>query len=502
MTTIGNQLYEQQQPQQQDGLQLSTALTYPSYEPAVRSSFSTLYHAQVQYNAEDEYESSTAMSTVLVTNPDTQVPQGIYVQHYLRDVLPRQYMLADSSISTTMYELLRRSPSAKLAVCILSALHMQHLQHGTNQGIVPRLFKRLNDSLPGPQDGPNEDHAMACLHIVSTYLFSGGRGDWNKYLRIALAYVKNMFENNTLEYVDPQDVLKKCSETTRFIIKTTIWFDVLASVTTQGVPCFMSTYRNLFEDAARIDDCPNPELSMLPVMGCENKIVLAIAEISELADWKALKQRRGELSMIELVKRGRAILKERLNDELPAPLPQEYQYMETFGNGMGGGFAYPNGVYPQVQPHQAQQRTVGTTESEAEVNQRRKLTNDIFRASAKIYLHTVISGDYPACPEIVSAVRETIDCLQRVPRDRFSVHRGVVRSVVFGICLSGCLTDNPNHKTFLMELLDSQSGESVGNIAEVKKLMQAVWDRRQNKQDPVNWREVMKEGQKGLLLLV
>ena len=156
-------------------------------------------------------------------------------------------------------------------------------------------------------------------------------------------------------------------------------------------------------------------------------------------------------------------------------------------------------MYPQLQ---TQQYTVGTTESEAEVTQRRKLTNDIFRASAKIYLHTVISGDFPSCPEIVDSVRETIGCLQRVPRDRSSVRRGVVRSVVFGICLSGCLTDNPAHKAFLMELLESQSGESVGNIAEVKKLMQDVWERRVNSQDPVNWREVMKEGQKDLLLLV
>lgn len=515
MAPVSQPLYQQDHSlqQQEQSLTLSTgALIYP-YEPAMRSSFGSSYHASVQYN-EDEYDPSATLSAaVIVTNPDTSIPHAVYVQHYIKDVLPRQYMLADTSISATMYELLRRSPSATLAACVLSALHMQHSQQQrVTQAVLPWLFQKLNARLPGPQDGgpPSEDHAMACLHMVSSYLFEGGRGDWNKYLSIALTYVRNMFANPSLQYIDPRDVLKRCSETTRFIIKTTIWFDVLASVTTQGVPCFMQTYRDLFDDArAHIDDDPNPELSMLPVMGCENKVVLAIAEISELADWKAMKERRGELSLVELVKRGKQILKKRLMDEspssAPASLPTEYQHMETFGIGMRGlglgGLPYANGIYPPRR-QQPQQHTVGTAESEAEVNQRRKLTNDIFRASAKIYLHTVISGDFPACPDIVESVRETIDCLRRVPRDRFSVHRGVVRSVVFGICLSGCLTDNPNHKTFLTELLESQSGESVGNIAEVKKLMQEVWERRQNRQGPVNWREVMKEGSKGLLLLV
>ena len=146
---------------------------------------------------------------------------------------------------------------------------------------------------------------MACLHIVSTYLFSGGRGDWNRYLSIALAYVRNMFENPTLQFADPRDVLKRSSETTRFIIKTTMWFDVLASVTTQQVPRFLEYYRLLF-NGAYIDDPMggSPEISMLPVMGCENNIVLAIAEISNLACWKESQLKRHCLSIPKLVERG------------------------------------------------------------------------------------------------------------------------------------------------------------------------------------------------------
>ena len=56
--------------------------------------------------------------------------------------------------------------------------------------------------------------------------------------------------------------------------------------------------------------------------------------------------------------------------------------------------------------------------AEAEVIQRRRLTNNIFRASAKIYLHTVLSGDFPACPEIKAAVGETVEALRDVPEER------------------------------------------------------------------------------------
>ena len=135
---------------------------------------------------------------------------------------------------------------------------------------------------------------------------------------------------------------------------------------------------------------------------------------------------------------------------------------------------------------------------------RLRLTNNIFRASAKVYLHTVLSGDFPACPEIQSAVTETIRALHDVP-DQPSVHRSVVRSVVFGICIAGCLTDDQRQRTFLLRMLERQQQESVGNVKEVGQLMRQVWVRRDherahNKFTPVDWRDVMREGD--LLLLV
>ncbi|KAI0768033.1 fungal-specific transcription factor domain-containing protein, partial [Trametes elegans] len=435
--------------------------------------------------------------------------QNRLIHHYLANVLPIQYLMADSSIRDFMLQLIQTSSEARDAACVLSALHLQCMSYPNNSVDAVGIFNRVKtilfgrrrtysegDAMSGLHIAYSEGDAMAGLHIVSSFLFSGGRGNWEAWLDVACQFVRSLFEDP--RFYGPEDAMKNCSESTRFIIKTTMWFDVLASVTTQKVPRFMKTYRELFGgQGAYIGDPATsaPEISMLPVMGCENKIVLAIAETSNLAHWKESQLRRGTLSIPELVHRGAEIEEQYLAPSSPQPLAVPLQ----------------PGIYgPQaLQHHHAQgpapRGPSGFTENE--IAQRRRLTNAIFRASAKVYLHAVLSGDYPACPEIMNAVTETIDALRRVPADAPSLHRGVVRSVVFGICVSGCLTDDPRQRSFLLQMLELQTRESVGNVGEVKRLMQEVWDRRDSEREPgyykpVDWRAVMRESNPDLLLLV
>jgi len=262
-----------------------------------------------------------------------------------------------------------------------------------------------------------------------------------------------------------------------------VWFDVLASITQMRVPRFLEIYRSIFgpKREAYIEAAPSPALSMIPIMGCENHIVLAIAEISELSHWKEMQTRTGCLSMPKLVQRGMEI---------------EQKYLQRTSSGM-----FPQDSY--LTP------PAGTTYAGAEAREvyhKRKLTNDIFRASARVYLHTVLSGDYPSSPEISAAVTETIECLKRVPQaNNASLSRSVVRSVVFGICICGCLTDQPSQQAFLREMLEQQEVEVVGNVMAVRRLMEDVWRRRATAEGKktwtVNWREVMFEGGRELLLV-
>lgn len=468
---------------------------------------------------------------VAVNSYDVSIPfeEQDLVRHYMSTVLPIQYLLSDqSSIRNFIYDLIRSSPLAREAACTLAAIHRNRIGYSshTSSSIIPaqRMFQRLIWNLvQKEQTAPaqvDEGDAMAGLHAISTILFSGGRGSWNTFLTVASRFVYNVLTNNN--FVGPEEVLTHCNESTRFIIKTTMWFDVLSSVTTQSVPRFLKTYRELFDSSnrAHIEDPYSqfrplgairspPATSMLPVMGCENNIVLAIAEISNLACWKESQANRNSLSVPKLVELGRDIESKYLGAGSAASsptiprhvqgLPPQYGALGlehgTYGahgaaNGMGG----MNGMGGAA-------RGLNSNEL-AEVELRRSLTNDIFRASAKLYLHTVLSGDFPLCPEIKESVTDVVECLKRIPHDRVLVSRSVLRSVVFGICIAGCLTEDPQQRTFLVQLLESQERESVGNLGEVKKLMQRVWNRRQHTQGPVNWRQVMSESQNELLLLV
>jgi len=318
------------------------------------------------------------------------------------------------------------------------------------------------------QYGPPEDHdaykriqraikpltegdALASLCMVSYFLFSGGQGQWQAFLDSACRFSLDLL--NGMHH-SPAVALMSCSDTLRFIIKTSMWFDVLASATLIRRPMFLGVLRSLYSPTnASIDGAPSAtfqQLSMMDVMGCENRIVLALAEIADLACWKLERSNYGSLSVPELVRRGKNI---------------ELMLADNHGNALWG---------------------------ESTINAGRYLTSEVFRTSALVYLHSVISGDHPQCPEIVSGIEKTVECLKHAPDIRTA--RSVVRSVVFSICICGCLTDNPAHRKYFLERLQEQQTETVGNCARVGDLMKEVWTHCERNQ-PVDWRVVMRKSQ-------
>jgi len=233
-----------------------------------------------------------------------------------------------------------------------------------------------------------------------------------------------------------------------------LWFDVLASATLVREPRFLQVIRELFGTQTAFFDnepvIPMTEYSMMSVMGCDNHIVLALAEIASLAHWKDTHASHGNLSVKELVRRGHKI-----EELLKKPSSCEYSNE------------------PEQRAHQ------------------RRLTSEVFRASAHVYLHSVISGDYPRCPEIIEAVDNTVERLMEA-EDGPTGH-AVVRSVVFSICICGCLTENPRHQAYFLKRLEEQQGVSFGNSHQVRCLIEEVWKRRTR--GAVDWREVMREAE-------
>ena len=59
------------------------------------------------------------------------------------------------------------------------------------------------------------------------------------------------------------------------------------------------------------------------------------------------------------------------------------------------------------------------------------MTADVFRAAARLFVHTVLNEDNLACNEIVGGVNQTVLALQHVPKSPSSLLNSVVRSVIF-----------------------------------------------------------------------
>ena len=197
--------------------------------PTVQSSFSPTYTQDYVVDETPYADESDQRTSIMTMLPDRQLE---LVRHYMVNVLKIQYMQADHSIGPFIYELIERSTSARDAVCLLSSLHRHCVRDNyavpvaggstaliTSANDTDTFYYRLKSSLLRKGGSYDEGEAMAGLHVVSSFLFSGGRGDWDAYLGVAVKYVQSVFEDQ--RYFGPADALRNCAETTRFIIKTT-----------------------------------------------------------------------------------------------------------------------------------------------------------------------------------------------------------------------------------------------------------------------------------------
>ena len=197
--------------------------------PTVQSSFSSTYTQEYVVDETPYPDENDQRPSIMTIVPDRQVE---LVRHYMVNVLKIQYLQADHSIGPFIYQLIERSPSARDAVCLLSSLHRHCVRDnyavpvsGGSTALISSandtdtFYYRLKSSLLHKGGSYDEGEAMAGLHVVSSFLFSGGRGDWDAYLNVAIRYVQSVFEDQ--RYFGPADALKNCAETTRFIIKTT-----------------------------------------------------------------------------------------------------------------------------------------------------------------------------------------------------------------------------------------------------------------------------------------
>lgn len=223
-----------------------------------------------------------------------------------------------------------------------------------------------------------------------------------------------------------------------------------------------------------------PSLDMASLTGCSDDTLLAVAEISALAQWKATQLRNNALSYVELVGRGLKI-QESITKAKSRDGDKDVGTVEGLREG----------------------------ESPSEVH--RSAAIGIFRESALLYLHTILSnstpgtsfpssanrksltGD-PGVSEISSAVDEIVRRLNKVQPSNLD------RALVFPICLAGCMTNDSTKRDYLKSRLQGLN-ESYGNLLQTRLLMEALWQKRDVSGEAVDVREIIREQRLMVLLL-
>jgi hypothetical protein len=135
------------------------------------------------------------------------------------------------------------------------------------------------------------------------------------------------------------------------------------------------------------------DLRMESLSGCPDDVMLAIAEVSALAHWKDAEVRNKSLSVRELVRRG---------DEIERKLRQHSVDHASYTE------VDQVPLHPSLTPTHVSDagHAVPTFPDE----KLRRLAASIFREAALLYLHTVLSDNYPgACELTLCCLKADVD---------------------------------------------------------------------------------------------
>ncbi|PCH39388.1 hypothetical protein WOLCODRAFT_29530 [Wolfiporia cocos MD-104 SS10] len=427
--------------------------------------------------------------------PSPAVTHEELMMYYFECVRKGQYVFAGNSLTNLLYNIVAAEPTGAVANTV-GALASHHLTRAriVAQGLDPATAQEMpltkqyyesawfqlvqNKQMHGQY---TETDAVAAVQLVSFSLFSGAWRDWGAELEVACDWLA---QTRIHEEQNPKMTLLSMTPVARFAAKATMWIDVLSSITYMQPPRFLSLYRRLFGGSAGgfWANTRQEELRMDPLTGCPDEALLALAEISALAHWKAAEQRMGSLSVRELMRRG---------DQIEKALIAQRAVPRVHGEGSRTPLdqhlsAALVGGLPAVPDVVSREEASG-------------LVGEIFCESALLYLHTVLSDPYPGVPEVSSSVTNLVTLLGQLNPSEYD------RALVFPLFLMGCMTDDVAvHDAVRQRLL--RLDDKFGNIHQVVHQLDRVWHYRiasaqRGLSEPVRWRESLHHQMAHIVLL-
>jgi hypothetical protein len=214
------------------------------------------------------------------------------------------------------------------------------------------------------------------------------------------------------------------------------YYDILSCATTGVKPWIpINCLRSGF-DCVHLDK----------IMGCENWAMCLIMDIAILNEWRATSERRGILSMRDLVRRAEA-LEQRLADGLARITQSRTDHVDPDAISPDGPATIP------VSP----------------------IITRIFASAALVYLHVVVSGPHPELPEIQKSVSDTVAAFKGLPDPR------LMRGLTWPFTIAGCMAMGTQQHYFRTSLsAQCRNDPACGNLKRRSAVIEECWRMRQD----------------------
>ncbi|KAF5008519.1 hypothetical protein FDECE_5219 [Fusarium decemcellulare] len=245
----------------------------------------------------------------------------------------------------------------------------------------------------------------------------------------------------------------------RFFTANVLYIDVMSSITLEQAPR-LQKYQSVVIPGCRAHTSPEEvkisgSLFMEDYVGLQNWVVQIIGDIAALDAWKKDQKKTNSLSMAELVQRGKV--------------------ME---DAIKGGLSVLEGdtalCAPYVDPILSRVADPAPSLNDSNSKQAPALAvnNTIWLQAALTYLHVVISGWQPSCPEIRASVSRMTMLLMQLHNDT------CLRTLVWPFCIAGCLSPPEDEDKYRAMIARMGPLSVFGTAGEAMEVMEKVWSRR------------------------
>lgn len=236
----------------------------------------------------------------------------------------------------------------------------------------------------------------------------------------------------------------------RFFSALLIVDDIISSTALEKSPALRDYHNYLLLDDCNATDEKAP-INIESIIGCQNWLMVQIGEIAALDAWKKQHKKAGDLDVMELVVRAKAI-QDILQSHL-ARLQAATTTVSTAVSSVTDIFATYNNE-PLI------------------LDNDRKFVTHIWAYAAVIYLFVVVSGWQPSNADVRYHVKSTIDLLVR-----HNPSPALLRTLVWPFCVVGCLAEQPEQNV-LCDMVDKLRPPAMfGTMHKAFKIMENVWRR-------------------------